>query len=282
MQRSIFRKVALERLSSPDQLDQLMQVTNRRGWLALLALVALLTMAVFWGIFGTVSTRITGTGILVNSGGLRGVLATQSGEVTGIRVRRGQLIESGQVVAGLLSQVPSSPGGQGTYVLSPHAGRVVEVMVGVGDFVQQGTRILNVEPSDGTLEAVLYAPFSDGKKVRPTMEVEIALSTVRPEEYGYLLGKVRSVSEFPMSEQGMVRVLGAPEVARQFALAGQPYEITVELSADPESATGYRWTSRGPDVRVESGTACTARIVVERQRPISLVIPFFKRSLGTY
>ena len=281
MERSIFRKVALERLSSPDQLDQLMQVTNRRGWLALIALVSLLAVAIFWGIFGSVSTRITGMGILVNRGGLHGVLSTGSGEVTNIHVRRGQLIERGQVVASLFNPLPTA-GGQDTYVSSPHGGRVVEVMVGEGDFVQQGSRILNVEPADATLEAVLYAPFSEGKKVQDIMEVEIALSTVRPEQFGYLLGRVKSVSEFPITEQGMVRVLGAPEVARQFALEGQPYEITVELLTDPESPNGYRWSSRGPDVQVESGTACTGRIVIERQRPISLVIPFFKKTLGTY
>ncbi len=36
----IFRKVALERLSSPEQLDQLLQVTDPKGWLALGALGA--------------------------------------------------------------------------------------------------------------------------------------------------------------------------------------------------------------------------------------------------
>jgi len=217
----------------------------------------------------------------VNSGGLSGVLSTRSGEVTDIHVRRGQMIERGQVVASLFHSVPTA-GGQVTYLSSPHAGRVVEVMMDEGDFLQQGARILNIEPSNTTLEVVLYAPFADGKKVRTTMDVEIALSTVRPEEYGYLLGRVKSVSAFPMTEQGMVRVLGGSDVARQFSLGGQPYEITVELLTDPESPNGYRWSSRGPDVRVESGTACNGRIVVERQRPINLVIPFLKRSLGTY
>ena len=35
MTRQIFRKAALTRLASPDQLDQLMQVTSPRSWIAL-------------------------------------------------------------------------------------------------------------------------------------------------------------------------------------------------------------------------------------------------------
>ncbi len=281
MQNSIFRKVALERLSSPDQLDQLMQVTSRRGWLALTALIALLAMAVFWGFFGTVSTRITAHGILVNSGGLRGVLSSQSGQVMDIQVSRGEMISRGEVVASLLHSVPRV-GDQITYVSSPHDGRVVEVLMVEGDYVQQGARILSVEPSDARLEAVVYAPLAEGKKVQPTMEVEIALSTVRPEEYGYMLGRVISVSEFPVTEQGMVRVLGAPELASQFSMGGRPYEIVVQLLRDPDSGTGFLWSSQGPDIGIESGTACSVRIVTERRRPITLVIPFLKRTLGTY
>jgi len=279
MQESIFRKVALERLSSPDQLDQLMRVTNPRGWLALTALAALLVTAIVWGFLGSVSTKVSGMGILVTSGGLRGVLAIQSGEVTDIHTRVGDVIEQGQVVASLLRGDPTSRN-RITYLSSPHEGRVVEVMLDQGDFVQQGTRVMNLEPIDATVEAVIYVPFTDGKRIRPTMEVEIALSTAKPEEFGYLLGRVKSVSTFPVTEQGMVRVLGAPGLARQFSQSGQPYEVTLELLMDPASPSGYAWSSRGPDIRVETGTACTARIVVERQRPVSLVIPLLRRTLG--
>jgi hypothetical protein len=281
MQESIFRKVALERLSSPDQLDQLMRVTNPRGWLALTALAALLVTAIVWGFLGSVSTKVSGMGILVTSGGLRGVLATQSGEVTDIHTRVGDVIEQGQVVASLLRGDPTSRN-RITYLSSSHEGRVVEVMLDQGDFVQQGMRVMNLEPIDATVEALIYVPFADGKRIRPTMEVEIALSTAKPEEFGYLLGRVKSVSTFPATEQGMARVLGAPGLARQFSQSGQPYEVTLELLMDPASPSGYAWSSRGPDIRVETGTACTARIVVERQRPVSLVIPLLRRTLGVY
>ena len=75
MQRSIFRKVALDRLSSPEQLDQLLRVTDRRGWLALTAIGMLLVIAVAWGILGSVSSKVTGEGLLMRRGGMRTVAA---------------------------------------------------------------------------------------------------------------------------------------------------------------------------------------------------------------
>ena len=37
MAGQIFRKTALEKLSSPEQLDELMKITTPKGWVALIA-----------------------------------------------------------------------------------------------------------------------------------------------------------------------------------------------------------------------------------------------------
>ncbi|HVR98686.1 MAG TPA: NHLP bacteriocin system secretion protein [Thermoanaerobaculia bacterium] len=95
----IFRKVSLERLSSPEQLDQLMQVTNPRGWLALAGFGALLLTAVFWGFFGSIPTEAAGEGILLRRGGVSNLVAPESGQVQEILVVVGDEIHKGQVVA---------------------------------------------------------------------------------------------------------------------------------------------------------------------------------------
>jgi multidrug efflux pump subunit AcrA (membrane-fusion protein) len=281
MQRSIFRKVALDRLSSPEQLDQLLRVTDRRGWLALTAIGMLLATAVLWGILGTASSKISGEGLLMRHGGLRTVVSSYLGEVTDFHVAVGDVIDQGQVVASLFQ---SSPGAlnQLRYVASPYSGRVLEIMTDVGSFVREGTRLLNLEPLDEPLEVVVYVSSSDGKRVQPGMQVEISPATVRPEEYGYLRGRVRSASAFPVTREGMARVMGTADLATQFSAAGQPYEIVVDLERDPESFSGFRWSSRGPDVTIEAGTMCSAKIVIEQQRPIELVIPRIKKTLGLY
>lgn len=65
-QSSIFRKESLERLSSPEQLDQLMQVVNAKSWLSLSALGALVGLAVLWSIFGRIPIAISGKGVFVH------------------------------------------------------------------------------------------------------------------------------------------------------------------------------------------------------------------------
>lgn len=95
----IFRKVALERLSSPEQLDQLLQVTDPKGWLALGALGLLLCASMAWGVFGSIPTEARGEGILLRQGGVTSLVAAENGQVEEILVSVGDVIQKGQAVA---------------------------------------------------------------------------------------------------------------------------------------------------------------------------------------
>lgn len=55
----IFRETALERLSSPEQLDQLLQVTTPKGWFALIALLALLALAAAVALLAEIPVQTT-------------------------------------------------------------------------------------------------------------------------------------------------------------------------------------------------------------------------------
>lgn len=97
--REIFRKVSLERLSSPEQLDQLMQVTSPKGWIALISVGGLLAAALVWGFLGSVPTAAGGDGILLRRGGVTAVVSAGSGQVEEVLVTVGEVVKKGQVVA---------------------------------------------------------------------------------------------------------------------------------------------------------------------------------------
>jgi HlyD family secretion protein len=96
---AIFRKVALQRLSSPEQLDQLLRVTDAKGWTVLVAVGVVLATALLWGIMGRVPQSVRGSGILIRSGGVFEVTPLESGRITDMAVRVGEVVEEGQVVA---------------------------------------------------------------------------------------------------------------------------------------------------------------------------------------
>ncbi len=97
--KRLFRESALERLSSPEQLDQLLQVMSPRGWISLIAVWALLAAIIAWSILARVPSTVEGKGIIVAGGGLKVVVSPGNGRLTEILPEVGDPVVEGQVVA---------------------------------------------------------------------------------------------------------------------------------------------------------------------------------------
>jgi len=107
-QREIFRKVSLERLSSPERLDVLTEVTTSFGWLALTALGLLVFMALAWGWAGSIPVTVKGEGMLVNRGGVTNVVALGVGQATEIFVKQDDMVQAGQIIAHIAQPVAAT------------------------------------------------------------------------------------------------------------------------------------------------------------------------------
>jgi HlyD family secretion protein len=84
---------------SPDQLNQLFVVIRPRGWLALLALTLMGGAALVWACLARVPETVEGAGVLVSPGRVRPVQSQFGGQVIELRVRPGQDVRKGDVLA---------------------------------------------------------------------------------------------------------------------------------------------------------------------------------------
>jgi len=298
MRQGLFRQAALERLSSPERLDELMEVTTPRSWLALLGIGAVLVAALVWAVYGSVPTLLKAQGVLIREGSLQSVDAPVAGELRELLVNAGDDVVREQLVARIYQAVDDRT----VVVTSPYAGRVMDVRVTRGNLVGAGTALLSLEQPGRSLEAVLYLPPIDGTKLLPGMEVQLSPASVKREEHGLLLGRVSAVSAFPATISGMKRVLGSEELAKALSDKAPPIEVHVELVRNPTTTSGYQWTStlstlasgfvgllpdplvavlpgwatpQGPPLTLASGTICTADVITEQQAPIYLVLAKF-------
>ena len=170
---------------------------------------------------------------------------------------------------------------QNTRVLSPIEGRVLEIKVSAGSVLAVGTPVIAIESEGTRLEALVFIPTERGKSVKPGMQVRIEPSTVKREEFGTMVGTVMTVSDFPITPQGMAAVLHNDTLANRFSREGAPYAARVSLEQDASTVSGYRWAiGEGPPIRLSSGTLTRAEITTRRQRPLDLVVPLIKRLTG--
>lgn len=408
----LFRKAALERLSSPDQLDQMMEVTTPKGWIALWTVGVILIAAIIWGFLGNLPSKVEGQGILIRGGTVLDVVSGFSGRIEDVLVQSGDLVEVGQVVArvsqapletrianlriqlnsfqeqdqslreiedrnraleqnvideqlasidetiknlqqqaafleeriksqeeiataglitraavletrsaffGVLQEIARARASQqdievqrlntdkliqqernhrhlqieqtrleleemeaelarSTEIIARSSGRVLQVMLDRGNMVHEGQSVLTMELTDPPLTLIAFIPPEDGKKVLLGMSVNITPSTVKPEEHGHMLGTVVNVSSFPSTPQGMMRILRNESLVKQMSALGSPIEVTVAPVLDPNTPSGFEWSSRrGPDQEIVAGTLAYASVVVEQRKPITMVLPLLRR-----
>ncbi|MBU0945844.1 MAG: NHLP bacteriocin system secretion protein [Proteobacteria bacterium] len=416
-QKEIYRKSALDRMASPEELDTLMRITSSRGWIALLTMGFLLLMVVLWSIFGEIPIKIYGKGILINRGGVQRVKTAGAGQLVEVHIREGfrvnkddllfelvqpdlvdelaeqetslaeleqrlstlsafysgdtdlqkdaiekqranltiqvdnleqqaqwylkkkaaqsKLLEKGLIIKQNLIDTENSyndtllsikklqaqlTNTQTTefefdnkknveldnasaqvkiqrakvkelkdqielysIIKAPSAGRILSVPVRNGDRLLAGTTVVTMEPDtpeDRNLQAVIYI-MDQGKQATKGMTAQISPVTVKKEKFGSLVATVSDISEFPISTEGIIKMLGNQNLAEELSNTGAPIQIVADLIPDSSLPSGYRWTSSlGPGVKVTSGVICTASIVVSKKQPIQLVIPYIKYFFG--
>ena len=166
-------------------------------------------------------------------------------------------------------------------IRAPVSGRVMEIKTQVGSVLQPGESVLGIQTGDEGLDVLIYVSTADGKRVEPGMPARVSPNTVRHTEYGYMNGVVESISEFPASVDSMAAVLQNQELTETFLSSGTPYSGRIALTPDATTASGFAWTSaKGTEMKITAGTVARVEIEVERQPPITLVIPLIKEGLG--
>ena len=58
MNEKLFRKKSIEKVTSPEQLDDFVKVANPGIWVMLFSVILILVGAIVWGMFGTLDTKL--------------------------------------------------------------------------------------------------------------------------------------------------------------------------------------------------------------------------------
>lgn len=259
--RPLYRRQALEALNSPEQLRDAIQLTPRRSWIALLALVMLLGAIVGWGLCGRIPTTISARGMLVPAGGFRFVSAPRSGVVDAIAVAVGDDLPVGRLVARI----------DGREVRSATGGRVVAISAAPGGYVQSGGLLLTLQPPDPQREVVLYLPVAQTRGIRPGMAARIRSRVASGSASGDLRGVVRRVGAYPATRAEMRRALGSDEVAGFFSAQGLVDEIDIELIPDPTAPGDGRSSALDAAGARSGGLFCDVTIVTGTRAPLKLL-----------
>lgn len=82
MKEPVFRKTSMDKISSPEQLDDYIRVTTPSLWVTIAAIIILLISLIVWGAVGSLPTAITVNGIAQNGVVTCYLTPEQAGEIS--------------------------------------------------------------------------------------------------------------------------------------------------------------------------------------------------------
>lgn len=128
-----------------------------------------------------------------------------------------------------------------------------------------------------SLKHLGFFPVGLGKRVLNGMDIRINPTNFERQRFGSLMGKVSKVSDFPVTSEGIVNMIGNTDVAKALIKSGGTILVEADLIPDAESASDFKWTSAGPNAKLTPGTTTTCRITVEERAPITFAIPLLRK-----
>lgn len=265
----LYRKSALERMASPEQLDKAIKVTSPLSWLSLGGVTLIIVVTVIWSIVGRIPVTITTNGIIASPVNTNAVYTENAGTVDSVYVSVGDEIHPGDEVA----LVEVSDGSSYT-IESDQIGTASVVDISAGDTVGQGVPILYVSPEVASRQVVVcYVNVADVKKISCGMPVYVYLNSADSQRYGHMKARVVNIDEYAASNKGMHYVLGEDNnLSSFFTSSGAVAAVTCELSLSEESASGYVWSNkRGKELNVTNGSLVSVKIIMEEISPITML-----------
>jgi len=264
----MFRQRALERISSPEQLDRLVRVTSPRRWLALIALLLVVAAVVAWAVFSSVPTSVTLPGFYIPQGGLRVVQAPGDGTVESLDIAIGDHVVAGEEIG-----VVRGPSGARMPIRSPATGVVSETDAHGQTVVAARERVALVEPVGWPLVVYSYVPTS----VAPTLPVgtlvHVTFGAGIGATYGYTVGHVASVSRFPATHRRLEFILQDAALIGDISAQGPTNEVVIELDQSARTPSSLVWGSGdGPPGPLPAGLPASVEFIVGSHHPIDNVI----------
>lgn len=211
---------------------------------------------------------------------LQGQIIAEQGRIRSLR-SGGQGLDSQIAIARAeLQRVLAKVGSQET-LTSTVAGRVIELRKNIGDSINQNDVVATLEDATATVQVIAFVNADVGKRIKAGMPTEVSPTDVKREEYGFMLASVSNRGEFAASDAYIQSRMRNEAIVKKLTAQGTVVEVQANLKPTDATMSGFEWsTKEGPPFKIGGGTLVTVNIVVERKAPITLVMPFLRKTFG--
>jgi hypothetical protein len=264
--REIFRKSTLQKMTAPEDLDELLQVNSTRSWLLLSAISMVIAGMLVWGFFGSITQHVKGFGIIKTFELPREVVAIHAGQIDSVFCKTGDLVSQDQ----RLMKVFLLEEKTFTELYSPFDGEITSLNVKEGAYVETGTPVLeimrNQKSSAITPEVIFFVPEQEISQLKTDMIANLEVNK-QGIPSAFLKGEISFIANYPASKGAIQMYL--PNEDKSMRFEGKNfYEVRASLMMD----TSSKDVSAEAVLNSLNGLSCRVVINTATRSPVEFLL----------
>lgn len=299
----LFRKTALDTMSTPEQLDKQVKIMRPSVWIVFVAFVTAFITFIIWSFTYKITNGVDMQGVVFTNNNIISSVAVRECLVTDVLVTDGDYVHIGDIIAvvsndNLLDEISDCRSRLGilkkdseeyqqlseeldgliesyiaSTVIKSNTDGYIQTVKSTGSALIAGDTIATVMSDSGYNEVVAYVPLQTVNNIKLGMTAQVSPSYAAREEYGYMTGVVTAVSDTPVSEESIIAKMGTFSYVENIIPDDTCVEVRIRLDFDEGSANQYKWSnSKGENLFVGLGTQCSVIVVTDEYLPIEMLV----------
>lgn len=298
----LFRKQALDTLSTPEQLDKQVVIMHPAVWVLYTAIVIGFLTFLVWCFTYRLTDSTKMSGVIFTNRNVVTSYADRDCIITDVLVKEGDEVKIGDIIAvvsnkTLLERIsdirlkldqtePNSVNNRklqesldsmieqyiASTVIKADADGYIQSIKVRGTSLAPGDSMFSIMASGGYNEVIAYVPIQTATHLSLGMPAQISPNFAPREEYGYMSGAITSISAFPVSEEIIIDRMGSLSYVSDILPEESFVEVCIRLDIDKNSKNTYSWSNaKGEELSVKLGTPCSIIVVTNEYMPAELL-----------
>ncbi|MEF9931133.1 MAG: hypothetical protein RR770_02360 [Bacteroidales bacterium] len=264
----LFRQQSLDGLSGTEQITEHLRVTHPSLILLLAGLFACCISVTIWVIYGTITDQVQIHGVVFPHNGITRISTPYDGVVSESYVKRGKFVRQGDPLLRIMCN--GVPG----IVRAQVPGVVLSFKAENEHFsaLEPTVYLLFQEQAMINRELIAYVPFIELRKLKVGQQVQVTPSDLKREEYGYMIGHIASIANYPTTKEEAISQFKVQQFASEIFPTSTAYEVKITLDNDELHPNKIHWSrNKSKDIAISVGTFCNLQIITDRKPIYELV-----------
>ncbi|NGX55842.1 MAG: hypothetical protein K1060chlam5_00072 [Candidatus Anoxychlamydiales bacterium] len=267
--KSIFRKKALENISSLEELDKLLIIVKPKDWIALIVGIIIIISIISWAFLGKITTIADGKGIFLDFSKIESIVSPSKG-IVDVKEFIGSKVKKDDIVA-VIQDLQTN---EKINIKSPYDGLITNIYLNNGDTALKNQILIELQKSNNYFKSnhekfYCFIPFKEGDKIRNNMKVKIFSWALEPNEKKQFYGRVEKISYIPADETYFNKILLGKRFYDYFTKDGPVipiivYPLYAESKIEPPLADD-----------IPLGTLSDVDVILIETKPIAYLLPFW-------